>query len=102
MSEQGDVEIIHKTAVAVDPYMSKADMLTQLQLSVDAMIAEGKCPPGTKVIDVRIRDVEFILQRPDGKSRRVGAMLIPHDEIEESGFGEAPQSFFAPGTGTKQ
>ena len=94
-----DVLGLRTTEEEITPYMTRDEMLVQMQKSVDAMVKDGKLPEGATVTDVRIRSVSFLVKRPsDGKAREITALLIPQDELEES----APASFFAPGSGTKQ
>lgn len=91
-----EIKVIGHRSAQLGPYMPKERMMAELQLSVEAMIAAGTAPAGCRVADVRIREVDFLLERPDGQQLLVHAALIPADE--DSG----PQAFFAPGPGTKQ
>jgi hypothetical protein len=101
LKDNPKIEVLGKrvTEEEIVPYMTRDEMMTNLQKSVDLMVKEGKLPEGSTVMDVRIRSVSFLVKRPsDGRTREITALLIPQDELEES----APASFFAPGSGTKQ
>lgn len=100
MADDNEVLGVRRLAEPVSAYLSKDEMLAQMQASVDEMIKAGKFPPGCVVTDVRIRSVDFLVRRPsDGLVREITATILSEDEV--SGPANA-QSFFAPSSGTKQ
>lgn len=70
-----------KTDTVIDSFMTKDQIKVYLQQGVDEMIKAGTMPAGAVVSDIRIREVEFLVKRPDGLVREIRAKLVPEDEM---------------------
>lgn len=79
-------EILAETSTGkvVDGYLPKEELIKYLQQGVDQMIASKQLPPGSIVTDVRPTEVLFLVRRPDGTHKQIGAILVPETMLQEA------------------